>query len=70
LVECELYSSNTIKFSKLIECEYSGDINEISASYLDNSDLKLINADLKECLVNRGRLSAASQIDKTTKIIG
>jgi hypothetical protein len=69
LVECELYSSNAIKFSKLIECEYSGDINEISASYLDNSDLKLINADLKECLVNRGRLSAASQIDKTTKII-
>ena len=70
LVECELYSNNIIRFSKLIECEYSGDLNEISASYLDNSDSKLINAELRECLVNRGRLSAASQIDKTTKIIG
>jgi hypothetical protein len=69
LTECEIFSSNLIKFSKLIDCEYSGDLNEVSSSYLDNSENKVINAELRECLVNRGRMSPGSQIDKTTKII-
>jgi hypothetical protein len=69
LKECEIFANNLIKFSKLVECEYSGDLNEISSSYLDNSDTKVIHAELRECLVNRGRMSPSSQIDKTTKII-
>jgi hypothetical protein len=69
LTECEIFTNNLIKFSKLIECEYSGDLNEVSSSYLDNSENKVINAELRECLVNRGRMSPGSQIDKTTKII-
>lgn len=69
LKECEIFASNLIKFSKLIECEYSGDLNEISSSYLDNSEGKAINAELRECLVNRGRMTPGSQIDKSTKII-
>ncbi len=69
LTECLVYSNNLIKFSKLIDCSYLGESNEISSSFLDNPENKLINADLRECLVYRGRFSANSNIDGFTKII-
>jgi hypothetical protein len=69
LAECKIFSNNSITFSKLIDCEYLGESNEINSSFLDNPDNKMINADLRECLVNRGRLSLGSEIDKNTKII-
>ena len=69
LVDCNIFSNNSITFSKLIDCEYSGESNEINSSFLDNPDNKMINADLKECLVNRGKLTLNSEIDSNTKII-
>lgn len=69
LVECSIFSNNFIKSSKIIECDYLGGLNEISSSYLDNSNKKTINAELKECLVNRGRFTINSSIDKNTKVI-
>lgn len=69
LVDCNIFSNNSITFSKLIDCEYSGESNEINSSFLDNPDNKMINADLKECLINRGKLTLNSEIDSNTKII-
>lgn len=69
LEECTIFSNNLIKGSKIINCDYLGEQNEISASYLDNSEKKMISASLKECLVNRGKFTASSSIDKLTKII-
>lgn len=69
LEECTIYSNNMIKFSKLIDCSYIGGANEVLSSYLDNPDTKMINADLKECLVNRGKISLGSEVDQTTKFI-
>ena len=69
LQECTIFSNNIIKGSKIINCDYLGGENEISMSYLDNSETKMINAELKECLVNRGKFTINSTIDKSTKII-
>jgi len=69
LVECTVYSNNLIKFSKLFECEYLGGANEISSSFLDNSEDRPILADLRECLIYRGTLSLLSTVDSSTKII-
>lgn len=69
IAECTIYSNNFIKGSKLLNCNYLGDLNEISLSYLDNPADKKINADLRECLVNRGQFTMSSKIDHLTKII-
>jgi hypothetical protein len=69
LEDCSMFSNNLIKFSKLIDCEYLGESNEISSSFLDNPDTKTINATLVECLVNRGKFTLNSEIDKSTRII-
>lgn len=69
LSECSLHSNNFIKASKLLSCNYIGDLNEISSSYLDNPDDKKIHADLRECLVYRGQFTVASTLDKNTKVI-
>jgi hypothetical protein len=69
LSECTIYSNNLIKFSKLIDCDYSGGANEVVSSYLDNNNDKMINAELRECLVNRGIVSLESKVDKSTKFV-
>lgn len=69
LNECTILSNNFIKFSKIIECTYSGSANEISSSYLDNSPDKMIHAEVRSCLVNKGVFSMDSSIDSATKII-
>lgn len=69
LVECTVFSNNTIRSSKIIDCDYLGEANEISLSYLDNPANKVINAYLTECLVNRGKFTLGSTVDKLTKII-
>lgn len=69
LHDCSIFSNNSIKFSKLIDCDYLGESNEITSSFLDNPDAKTINANLTECLVNRGKFTLNSEIDKSTKII-
>lgn len=69
LNECTIFSNNFIKGSKLINCSYSGDLNEISSSYLDNPAEKKINAELRECLVKRGQFTLASRIDEFTKVL-
>jgi hypothetical protein len=66
---CSIFSNNSVKFSKLIDCDYLGESNEIKSSFLDNPDAKTINANLTECLVNRGKFTLNSEIDKSTKII-
>lgn len=69
ILESTIYSNNQIKNSKLIECDYLGGANEINSSFIDNSEKKTINADLRECLVYRGKFTLTSSIDKSTKII-
>jgi hypothetical protein len=69
LSECTIFSNNFIKSSKLLDCNYLGDLNEISSSYLDNPAEKKINAELRECLVNRGQFTLASRVDSSTKVI-
>jgi hypothetical protein len=69
LTECIINSANLIKFSKVIECDYLGAANEIFSSFLDNSPEKMISADLKECLINRGKLARSCKMDDSTKII-
>ena len=69
LVECSVFSNNTIKNSKILDCDYLGQSNKIVRSYLDNSDKKMINADLSECLVNHGHFTLNSTLDKKTKLI-
>ena len=66
---CSIFSNNLVKFSKLIDCDYLGESNDITSSFLDNPDAKTINANLTECLVNRGKFTLNSEIDKSTKII-
>ena len=66
---CTIYSNNMVTFSKLIDCDYLGESNEITSSFLDNPDAKTINANLTECLVNRGKFTLNSEIDKSTKVI-
>lgn len=69
LMDCIIHSNNLIKFSKLYECEYLGGANEISASFLENSEDRPITADLRECLIYRGKLSLLATIDSSTRII-
>jgi hypothetical protein len=69
LVDCIIYSNNYVKNSKVLDCDYFGTNNEIKSSYLDNSENKVINANLRECLVNRGKFSLDSSIDENTKIL-
>ena len=69
LENCSIFSNNSVKFSKLLDCDYLGESNEITSSFLDNPDAKTINADLTECLVNRGKFTLNSEIDKSTKVI-
>lgn len=66
---CSILSNNSVKFSKLLDCDYLGEANDIMSSFLDNPDEKTINANLTECLVNRGKFTQNSEIDKSTKII-
>lgn len=69
LSECTIHYGNLIKFSKMMDCDYIGESNEIISSFLDNSINKPINGDLKECLINRGKLSLSCKVDDSTKII-
>ena len=66
---CSILSNNSVKFSKLLDCDYLGESNDITSSFLDNPDAKTINANLTECLVNRGKFTLNSEIDKSTTII-
>jgi hypothetical protein len=69
LENCSIFSNNSVKFSKLLDCDYLGESNQITSSFLDNPAAKTINADLTECLVNRGKFTLNSEIDKSTKVI-
>lgn len=68
LNECVLFSNNFIKHSKIIECNYQGP-NEISSSYLENSEDKMIKAEIRLSLIKKGTFSIDSKIDESTKII-
>lgn len=69
LDDCSIFSNNLITFSKLLNCDYLGESNEIKSSFLDNPENRMINASLSECLINRGKLTLNSEIDDSTKII-
>lgn len=69
LENCDIIDGNYIKNSKVIECKYQGSNNEISNSYLDNNPSNMIGADLKNCLVNRGKFKLSSDIDKDTVVL-
>jgi uncharacterized protein YjbI with pentapeptide repeats len=66
LDECDIISGNYIKNSKVLECEYHGTMNEISNSYIDNDKAGLINAELTNCVVNKGSFAKESTIDDQT----
>jgi hypothetical protein len=67
--ESTIYSGNLIKSSKLIDCDYLGGSNDIKTSFIKNSEKKIINANLTECLVYSGIFSPNSKVDKNTQII-
>lgn len=69
LDECDIISGNYIKNSKVIECRYHGSLNEMSNTYIDNDKAGLINAELTNCVVNRGEFTRESVIDKDTLLI-
>lgn len=69
LTGCTVFSNNFIKNSKLIDCDFLGESNEISSSYLESPDDKTIHADLRECLVKGGKFSLSSTVDERTKVI-
>lgn len=70
MVECTIFSNNIVRRSKLIECDYLGGANEISSSYLENSDNKMINANVSECLIKKGKFTINSTVDKSTRVLG
>jgi hypothetical protein len=67
--ECEVLSNNDVKYSKVIECTYSGENNSIKSSYLSNSKELLINADLVNCIVENGNFTPSSSIDDKTELL-
>ena len=69
LNECDIISNNYIKNSKVLECKYQGSGNEITNSYIDNDPKNMIDATLKNCLVNKGSFRISSEIDKDTVIL-
>lgn len=69
LENCDIVSSNMIKNSKVLECKYHGSNNTISRSYIDNSSDDMIDASLRDCLVNRGKFKLNASVDKKTKIL-
>lgn len=69
LQECDIISSNFIKNSKVLECKYHGSGNTVSRSYIDNRPEDMIDATLRDCLVNRGTFKLNSQVDKKTKFL-
>jgi len=69
LENCTIFSNNEINSSKIVDCDYLGEANSIKLSYLDNPGNKSINADLEECLVNRGKFTFNSKVDRLTKVI-
>jgi len=69
LANCTIFSHNSIESSKVLDCKYLGENNTIKYSYVDNSTDLMINADLRECLVNGGTFTLGSDIDAKTKII-
>lgn len=69
LTECIVYSNNFIKSSKLIGCEFLGGSNEVSLSYLKMSEGQMIDADVRECLVQGGVFTMDSTVDQSTKMI-
>jgi hypothetical protein len=69
LEECDIMSYNNIKNSKILESKYHGRENVIRDSYLDNNPKDMIHADLKKCLVNRGKLGLDATVDNDTVIL-
>lgn len=67
--ECELLSNNDVKYSRVVECLYSGQNNDIKSSYLNNPDNDLINADLINCIVENGNFTPSSTVDEKTELL-
>jgi len=62
LKECKIMAANTIRKSKVMECQYGGNGNVIYSSYLENKD-NLIHAEIHKSLI-KGKTSYLSEIDK------
>jgi len=69
IARSDLYSNNDIKYSKLSHCTYGGYLNEIKSSSIYSDYNKIINADLKNCIVFDGNFSQESTIDEKTELI-
>lgn len=62
LTECKLLDGNKIKKSKVFECEFGGNGNEIVSSYVENNK-NIVHANIKTSMI-RGKISQLSQIDE------
>lgn len=69
LTECTIHSNNFIKNSKIMDCDFMGMENSISKSFIKTTGDKMINADVRECLVQGGIFTLNSSIDESTRII-
>lgn len=66
---CDIVAGNYIKKSKIVECKYHGGDNKISDSYLSNNPNDMIDATLKNCMVESGNFKTSAEIDKDTIIL-
>ena len=69
IIDSVLHSNNDIKYSKISNCKYGGYLNEIKSSSIYSDKNKIINADLKNCIVFNGNFSQESTIDDKTELI-
>lgn len=69
IIDSVLHSNNDIKYSKISNCKYGGYLNEIKSSSIYSDKDKIINADLKNCIVFNGNFSQESTIDDKTELI-
>lgn len=69
LDNCVLHSNNDVKYSKVIDCQYTGHLNEIRSSYINGNPKYLINAELTNCVVIDGNFSRDSKVDDKTELI-
>lgn len=61
---------NQIKYSLLEDCQYDESATSlISHSYVKNEGFSKVNGRFVECIINRGIISANSQVDSKTELV-
>ena len=64
-----LYSNNEVRGTAMFECSFIGGSNTLIEAYVDNSNDKPIEADIRESVIRRGVITMNSDVDDATEII-